>query len=240
MKLFILFIALSFSHLTLAQSPHQQHINQTQRLAEQGDAKAQFNLGVMLETGTIVPKNNKLAFNWFLKAALQGYAKAQSKVGYIYYTFKTYTKAWEWLQKAAKQGDAKAQYQLGVMLKAGEGVQRNHNQALLWFQRAARQGSTEAQYRLGDMYYYGEKGLPRNYKLALKWWKKAAHQGHAKAQYFLGGMYYYGHGVDQNYELALEWLQKADQQGHPNAKKLYQDVKRKMHDDPKNPNPYSN
>ena len=43
MKLFILFIALSFSNLTLAQRSDEAEL---QELAEQGDAEAQFKIGI--------------------------------------------------------------------------------------------------------------------------------------------------------------------------------------------------
>ena len=50
-------------------------------LADQGDVGAQFNLGIAYEMGHGVPKNNKEAVMWFRKAAEQGYARAQYKLG---------------------------------------------------------------------------------------------------------------------------------------------------------------
>lgn len=41
-------------------------------LAEQGDAIAQFNLGVMYETGQGVPQDYKTAVKWYRLAAKQG------------------------------------------------------------------------------------------------------------------------------------------------------------------------
>ena len=46
-------------------------------LAEQGDALAQSNLGVMYEFGLGVPRNFVLAYLWFSLAAAQGDAVAQ-------------------------------------------------------------------------------------------------------------------------------------------------------------------
>ena len=56
-----------------------------QELAEQGDAEAQFNLGVMYANGEGVPQDYAEAVKWYPKAAEQGdeYAK-------------------EWLEKNAK------------------------------------------------------------------------------------------------------------------------------------------
>ena len=46
-------------------------------LAEQGYKIAQNNLGVMYGRGLGVPKDYKMAFKWYAKAAEQGYANAQ-------------------------------------------------------------------------------------------------------------------------------------------------------------------
>jgi TPR repeat protein len=46
--------------------------------AEQGDASAQFNLGLMYDNGEGVPENDIEAVKWYRLAAQQGYAKAQS------------------------------------------------------------------------------------------------------------------------------------------------------------------
>ena len=55
-------------------------------LAEQGDAYAQFNLGLMYVNGDGVPQDYKEAASWFRKAAEQGGAKAQGNLGIMYGT----------------------------------------------------------------------------------------------------------------------------------------------------------
>ena len=68
-----------------------------------------------------------------MKAAEQGFAFAQSKVGISYYFGKgveqNYTKVFEWFEKAAKQGNVKVQFNLGVMYDKGEGVAQNKSKA---------------------------------------------------------------------------------------------------------------
>jgi TPR repeat protein len=51
------------------------------RMAEAGDPVAQYNLGFMLEKGVGVKQDYPAAFNWFRKAADQGYADAQVSLG---------------------------------------------------------------------------------------------------------------------------------------------------------------
>ena len=50
-------------------------------LAEQGHVWAQFNLGVMYDSGRGVYENYPEAANWYRRAAEQGYAGAQLKLG---------------------------------------------------------------------------------------------------------------------------------------------------------------
>ena len=52
--------------------------------ADQGDASAQNNLGVMYAKGQGVPQNYAEALKWYRLAADQGNASAQSNLGFMY------------------------------------------------------------------------------------------------------------------------------------------------------------
>ena len=54
------------------------------KAAEQGDADAQYNLGVMYDAGQGVPQDYAAAVSWYRKAAEQGYAGAQYNLGVMY------------------------------------------------------------------------------------------------------------------------------------------------------------
>jgi len=94
----------------------------------------------------------KTAIDKWEALANQGYAKAQSKLGWIYASGtgvpKNDEQAAEWLLKAANQGYAKAQYNLGVMYTKGKGVAKDDKQAVEWFLKAADQDYANAQYNL--------------------------------------------------------------------------------------------
>ena len=76
--------------------------------AEDGDAKSQWYLGVMYETGTEVSKDYKKATKWFSLAANQGFAPAQFNLALNYDlghgVLQDYVKAHKWLSLAATQG----------------------------------------------------------------------------------------------------------------------------------------
>jgi len=54
-------------------------------LAEQGEARAQTNLGVMYRLGEGVPQDDTEAVRWYRRAAEQGHTKAQFKLGAMYF-----------------------------------------------------------------------------------------------------------------------------------------------------------
>ena len=53
-------------------------------LAQQGDAYAQYNLGVMYDAGNGVLQDYKEAVRWYRLAAEQGLASAQFNLGWMY------------------------------------------------------------------------------------------------------------------------------------------------------------
>jgi len=182
---------------------YKQAFHLLQPLAQQGDAEAQFNLGVMYSKGQGVAQSYQRALAWYQKAAHQGLAAAQYNLSKMYEdgrgVAQDYQQALAWYQKAANQGYSDAQFNLGVMYDEGRGVAQDYQQALAWYQKAANQGDAMAQYNLGVMYYEG-RGVAQNYQQALSWYQKAANQGVAGAQYNLGFIYATGQGVAQDFQ----------------------------------------
>ena len=82
-------------------------------LAEQGNASAQYNLGVMYVLGQGLPQDYANAVTWFRNAAARGHANAQHYLGYLnekgHGTAQDYAEALRWYRKAADQGNARAQ-----------------------------------------------------------------------------------------------------------------------------------
>ena len=75
--------------------------------ANQGDASAQLNLGVMSRDGKGGPKNYADAIKWFRLAADQGLALAQFNLGLMYANGlgpRDYVQAHMWLSLSAAQG----------------------------------------------------------------------------------------------------------------------------------------
>jgi uncharacterized protein len=189
-------------------------------LAEQGDAHAQFNLGIIYDNGQGVPQDYAEAVKWYRKAADQGNARAQLLLGTMYRKGQgvpqDYAEAVKWHRLAADQGHAIAQFNLGIMYRKGQGVPQDYAEAVKWYRLAADQGYAAAQNSLGIMYKKGQ-GVPQNYAKAVNWCRKAAEQGYARAQNNLGFLYEKGQGVPQDYIEAVKWYRKAADQGQVNA-----------------------
>ena len=192
--------------------------------AEQGHAEAQYKLGEMYENIEVDEDDEDIevdlkdyseaedykveATKWFRKAAEQGHAEAQYKLGKIYEDGRGVEqdgkKAIEWYQKAADRGLHGALYTLGRMYEDGRGVQQDSKKAIEWYRKAAQQRHTTAQYKLGEIYEYG-KGVEQNDEEAVKWYRKAAQQRSAKYWQKLSEMYDAGRGIGPDDEEAFKW-----------------------------------
>lgn len=153
-------------------------------LAEQGNARAQNNLGILYRNGEGLVQDFDQARSWLLRSAAQGHAQAQYSLGVMYdYGYglaQNYTEALRWYQQAAALGNADAQYNLGVFYAEGRGVKQSLTEAARWYAKAAKQGHANAQNILARMYVEGD-GVTQDKDEALRLFKLAAAQQHNEA-----------------------------------------------------------
>ena len=166
--------------------------------ATNGDAFAEYLLGLMYVKGEGVPQDFKQGEYWWFLAAEQGHAQAQYNLGAMYADGRgipgivgeqgrrqkwgrrgrelDFKQAVRWYRSAAEQGEAKAQFNLGVMYAEGQGVPQDFREAMEWYYLAAMQGDADAYHNLGVMYATGDETLKDNV-LAEVWFTLAAAQG---------------------------------------------------------------
>ena len=81
-------------------------------LAAQGNASAQYGLGVMYKNGQGVVQDHKEAVKWYRLAAAQGDAKAQNNLGVMYDlgqgVIQNYVRAHMWFNLSASNGNTEA------------------------------------------------------------------------------------------------------------------------------------
>ena len=187
--------------------------------AEQGDTRAQFDLGRRYSTGRGVPRDDAEAVRWFQQAAERGHFSAQFELGLRYATGRGVSRddaqAVRWFRQAAERVVA-AQFELGHLYSAGRGVPQDKAEAVRWFRMAAQWGHAEAQFELGNRYARGQ-GVSPDEVMAARWFQRAARRGHAEAQFELGNRYADGRGVPQDDAEAARWFRLAAEHGHPSA-----------------------
>lgn len=124
-----------------------------EKLARQGDPRAQTSLGLMYARGYGVEKNLEFARKWWSLAAAQNDPAAQYNLGVIYSTgegvAQDFAQAAQWLTRAASRGHVQAQHNLGLLYYEGKGVERDPVRAYFWVRVAALQGDELARETLG-------------------------------------------------------------------------------------------
>jgi len=116
--------------------------------AEQGDADAQYNLGMYYEDEDNAHEDKTEAVKWYRKAAEQGHVDAQLNLGLCYANGdgvdEDKAEVVKWFKMAAEQGDVSAQYNLGVFYDDDNGVDEDKAEAIKWYRMAAEQGDENA------------------------------------------------------------------------------------------------
>lgn len=180
-KKIISFLCLLISPCLLAE----ERLIALQKAAEQGDAKAQFELATAYFRGIDIEQDYQHAIKWYQKAAKQGMPAAQHNLGHAYSQGLGVNpdddQAVYWYRKAAEQGDWRAQNNLANAYRLGQGVAQDDQQAVKWYQKAAEHGYVVAQNNLALAYSQGQ-GVAQNIQEAIKWYQKAAEQGYAEAR----------------------------------------------------------
>ena len=120
-------------------------LREWQPLAEAGDLRAQFNLGLLYENGLGVPASGATAAQWYRRAAEQDDRMAQAYLGEMYAkglgVARDDIEALRWYRRAAELGDPAAQYNVGLFYAMGRGVAPNDVQGFAWLTVALENGA---------------------------------------------------------------------------------------------------
>jgi uncharacterized protein len=141
-------------------------------LANAGDAKACFNLGLMYHDGDGVTKNIEEAVNWYKKSAQLNYKEAQYTLASLVFNREiqsiSYANAVQYYQQAAELGHVKSQLNLGMLHYRGDVITQNLNAAFKWLSLAASNNNSEAEGYLAHLYLQGI-GVEQDVVKAAMW-----------------------------------------------------------------------
>ena len=191
------------------------------RAEQRQSGDAAFMLAVLYSSGMGVAKNEERARSLFLKAALAGNPKAQTRMGHYYAEEgeqQDLREAHRWYKAAAAQGRVIAQVELGLMYRDGRGVPKSAEEAFRWFLRAAEAGEPYAQLLVATAYRKGN-GVGADEDAAIRWALRGALQGDASCQYLLGGLLSLKAKIESQIR-AYAWLNLAAAAGEANAAKM--------------------
>ncbi len=127
-----------------------QSLPELRRLADQGDADAQWQIGVRYHNGDGVPHDDAQAMQWFQRAAEQGNVAAQSALGSYYWAGRgvpeDLSKAYFWSEIALAGGDENSKSRLeGLASQMTQAqVSAVRQQAEAWIRTHSQRAKSEA------------------------------------------------------------------------------------------------
>lgn len=214
-------IALAMMHLAGSgvQKDPDKGIRMLTALAEKGNDRAQYMLGLALGTDLLGQKPDKeKAKYWLQQSAGQGNKKAAQMLEVL--AHEKPPEPLEEVRRKAEAGDMNAEHDLAIRYAYGlGGLERDAAEALKWELRAAGKGHPLAQSDLAIMLLNDNK--PQD---ALVWMTKAAENGVVNSQYQLGTLYFKGLHVPKDEEKAVYWLRKAGAGGDSRAIQLLEQI----------------
>ena len=159
-----------------------------ERLADRGDAHAQYLMGQLYQGGPLLIPNSQKAKDWLTQAAEHGLPEAQYALGKLLLSDDPEVRDPEegirWMRKTVEKGNQWAAYRLGKEYLSGEFVSKDAAEAVDWFTKSAEAGNQYAQYMLGKLYLIGQ-GVQQDRAQAMDWFSRSAAQGNQYAQFFL-------------------------------------------------------
>lgn len=131
-----------------------------ERLAERGDAHAQYMMGLLYRDGPLLIPDSRKAEYWFIQAAEHGLPEAQYVLGKLLLSDDLEVHdpddGIRWMRQAAENGNHFAAYRLGKEYLTGEALTKDTSKAAKWFTQSAEAGNQYAQYMLGKLYLTGQ------------------------------------------------------------------------------------
>ncbi|ASQ46692.1 tetratricopeptide repeat protein [Legionella clemsonensis] len=180
------------------------------------DPIANYYLGRMRLYGYGELKNNRLALQYFERAAEKGVLPAQLLLArYNLMQVKDPEKALYWFKKAAAANDLNAQLYCAAAYLHGFGTKESSDMGRRYYIEAAKRGNAIAQTTLGE--HFLESRSATNKKLGLIWLNKAIEQGNPRAQLKLAELYAAGGIVARDENKAYELLNQSAAQGYTPA-----------------------
>ena len=164
---------------------------QLEKLAEDGDAYAQYIIGTAYRDGGLLIPDTAKAQKFLECAAEQDLDVAQYALGKLYLSddadVHDPAKGIYWLKRSADNGNDHAAYRLGKEYLSGKNTVKDAETAVSYLRQVANNRNAYAQYLLGKLYLMDE-GVPKDTDAAYEWFAAARDNGHGYAEFFMKRM----------------------------------------------------
>jgi hypothetical protein len=189
--------------------------------AENGDAKAQFELGLAYRTGKNVAQDPEKAVYWYRKAANQNNPGAYYQLGNMYENGfgveKDIDEAHKWYSRGAELGNPGCREGLKTVEKLREWRRQGK------FPKEYTDSETGIRYTVNPdssvVYHSGDKEKLNRLQMRL------AENGNVVAQLHIGLDYFHGRdGRPKDLHEARKWLSRAAKQGNTTAKEFLKKI----------------
>ncbi|KAI9089449.1 hypothetical protein DFS34DRAFT_585595 [Phlyctochytrium arcticum] len=203
--------------------------SQLMHAAKRSHAGACYLVAKCAERGLGTKKSNRVALEFYNKAAQAGFKPGLYRLGMIELrgeigVRRDVRKAVVWLKRGAAVADRdhpQPLFQLALIYELGvpPAIQQDEAYARGFLVEAAGLDYAPAQYKLGCCYEFGKMGCPGDLREAIYWYGRAAENGDADAAFALAGWYLQGcdNVLPQDDHEAYSWTYKAALKDHPKA-----------------------
>lgn len=195
---------------------HQETIvSKIKKLADKGDPKAEYDLGILLLSG-----NLEEGIEYLNKSSDHGNIDALYMLGMMHvngeYVKKEVTKGLSYLERASNLGSILATRTLGKLYYNNPDVNYDSKKAFEYFEKCAEMKDNESMFILGYLYLNG-RGVFADSEKAFTWFKKSADNGNAKGAYNTSMAYQYGSGTNKEPNQAYNYMLMASNGGYADA-----------------------
>lgn len=190
----------------------------SQEAALQGNAAAQFSMGLVFEQGDGEDVNHAKAVYWYERAAKQNYLKAIINLAILVESGRGVKqdnkRTFALFKAAASQSSPVGMYNVGRCHHFGIGVKNCGQKAVEAYSAAAKLGSYNALFQLGTLYVFGGHGVAKDEVSGFRLLLAAATGGrHRHAQSSVAWCFNNGVGTEMDHVKAVHFYECAARQG---------------------------
>mmetsp|Transcript_3847 Transcript_3847/g.3929 ORF Transcript_3847/g.3929 Transcript_3847/m.3929 type:complete len:563 (+) Transcript_3847:102-1790(+) len=184
-----------------------------EKAAQHGFNEAEFLLSTYYSNGVGVKQNERLSFDYMMRADNNYHPEGALMVGMMYKNgigcAKDLRLAYKYIKKSFLEYRClEAAFVLATIYLNGEGTSKSVKYAIGVFNHAVRRNHIRSIYMLGDIYHKGLE-VPVDYRKAFSFFKKSALLGDAKSYCKLASCFLLGQGIYRDQHRALACLSHA-------------------------------